>query len=60
MSSRAQRLRLAADEVRDHGRDAFLCLTCPNVKDDGETYCPYCKSYWGDVANGLFDFPMYD
>jgi hypothetical protein len=57
--SKALDLRKAHNEVEDHGRNAILCLTCDNVPPEGEAYCLYCKSFWEDVANGLFDSPAY-
>jgi hypothetical protein len=53
--SKVRNLLEAHNEVAEHGRDSFLCLTCDNPKAEGETYCLYCKSYWDDVSKGLFD-----
>lgn len=32
------------------------CASCVlNVAIEDERYCLYCKTYWEDVRNGLFD-----
>ncbi len=36
----------------------YQCKTCPDViEHDAAIYCRYCRTYWEDVANGLFDGP---
>lgn len=33
----------------------ITCATCSTIVDEGERYCPYCKSYWQDIKNGLYE-----
>ncbi|MCZ4270783.1 hypothetical protein [Maritalea porphyrae] len=35
--------------------DIGQCSTCRELAIDGEKYCSYCKDYWADVENGMFD-----
>lgn len=36
---------------------SWTCESCSKMIEDGEEgpHCSYCKSYWTDVSNGLFD-----
>ena len=33
---------------------SWTCATCPTMTEPGEVHCWHCKTYWDDVANGLF------
>lgn len=34
----------------------YQCKTCTDViEHDDAIYCRYCRAYWEDCANGLFD-----
>ncbi len=40
-------------EIADRDRMP-KCASCSDMAPEGELYCHICKSYWDDVACGLF------
>lgn len=40
--------------------DVGQCSTCRELAIDGEKYCRYCKDYWTDVEDGMFDNEEWD
>lgn len=42
----------ALDEVE---RDCWQCTTCSQPAEEADHYCRYCRSYWDDCRNGLWD-----
>lgn len=35
--------------------DVGKCATCTELALENEKYCTYCKDYWADVENGMFE-----
>ena len=55
--TKAQLVRNAPIEVEDSNVTCRSCRDALTEYDDriGDGYCYQCRSYWADVADGMFD-----
>jgi hypothetical protein len=53
-------MKLSVREAEAEAADvhSWNCESCDTMVEDGQRYCLPCKTYWDDVADGLFELPI--